>query len=70
MVARGFQGIPPVLVLILKQFHLSHRQGGMLMSMFALPLIARADCAFRQSGPLRARGVHLLFRKRIRMRHG
>ena len=35
----AFQGIPPVLVLILKEFHLSHHQGGMLMSMFALPAI-------------------------------
>ena len=35
----AFQGIPPVLSLILKEFHLSHHQGGMLMSMFALPAI-------------------------------
>jgi NNP family nitrate/nitrite transporter-like MFS transporter len=35
----AFQGIPPVLSLILKEFHLSYQQGGMLVSMFALPAI-------------------------------
>ncbi len=35
----AFQGIPPVLSLILKEFHLSYHQGGMLMSIFALPAI-------------------------------
>jgi MFS family permease len=37
--AFAFQGIPPVLSLILKEFNLSHYQGGLLMSMFALPAI-------------------------------
>jgi MFS family permease len=35
----AFQGIPPVLSLILREFHLSYHQGGMLMSIFALPAI-------------------------------
>lgn len=35
----AFQGIPPIMSLILKEFHLSYHQGGMLMSMFALPAI-------------------------------
>lgn len=37
--AFAMQSIPPVLPLILGEFHLSHHQGGMLMSMFALPAI-------------------------------
>lgn len=35
----AFQGIPPVLSLILKEFHLSYYQGGMLVSIFTLPAI-------------------------------
>lgn len=35
----AFQGIPPVLSLILREFHLSYHQGGVLMSIFALPAI-------------------------------
>jgi MFS family permease len=32
-----FQSIPPVMSLIIGDFHLSHHQAGLLMSMFALP---------------------------------
>ncbi len=32
-----FQSIPPVMSLVIGQFHLSHHQAGLLMSLFALP---------------------------------
>ena len=32
-----FQSIPPVMSLVISQFHLSHHQAGLLMSLFALP---------------------------------
>jgi predicted MFS family arabinose efflux permease len=35
--AMVLQSVPPVLSLILDEFHLSHAQGGLLMSFFALP---------------------------------
>jgi MFS family permease len=35
--AVAFQSIPPVMGMILEHFHLSHHEGGLLMSMFAFP---------------------------------
>ncbi len=37
--ALAMQSIPPVMSLLIHDFHLSHHQGGMLMSLFALPAI-------------------------------